>query len=147
MFTDVLAAKLNNLTSLTPCTCPGYEIIYRCDVLGAGITIWQGTLFDLCQDGSITLRHTQFRNGRGTTRLCGSSGVVNGRGIGVEGDVYTSQLTINVSSEMQGKTVACVHNNGSSMTTVGSSQILLTTGKAMIFVVLIFLLCDFVIQT
>ena len=55
--------------------------------------------------------------------MCGNNGEVNGRGIGVTNNVFISQLTVNVSlsDDMQGKTVECVHNNGSRITTVGTS--------------------------
>ena len=117
--------------------------MFRCNVVGLGVTIWQGTLFDLCIDGTILLRHTEFSDGfeTGITRMCGTNGEINGRGIGVMGNVFTSQLTVNVSDDMQGKTVECVHNSGSNITTVGASQILLTTG---IFNEMYFL-CDFVL--
>ena len=116
----------NELTKVTSCTCPGYEAIFECIVVGQGttsVTIWQGTALEECASGKIKFRHSQIRSGSVVNATCGTS---IGRAISLINDSYTSQLVINVSQNSNNKTIECADESG---TIFGRSQVSLTTGN------------------
>ena len=61
------------------------------------------------------------------TKGC-NNGAITGRGIRVIGNNYTSQINITLDPSMDGKSVVCSYENGSSDTIVGNSSIEFTTG-------------------
>ena len=89
------------------CFCPGDVETYTCTVSGGGITEWTGTSFDCPANGGIvTLTHSRFTS----IRSC-NNGAIEGVGTLVNTSVtpncFTSQLSINISSTMNGQTVQC----------------------------------------
>ena len=96
-------------TTLTSCTCPGYEVVFECAVSGGFATIWQGTALANCGDSRISLRHSQFTREGGYTinRTCGSSRTITGQAVSVVNDTYVSQLTITASQELNDSTIEC----------------------------------------
>lgn len=111
------------------CVCPGDILTYNCTVHGSpgGFTVWTGTAFD-CPGNEIVLRHNLYLSTFGT---CNSGGIV-ARGIGVEGNKYTSQLHINVTSDFSGKTstVECIYDNGASTNQTAVFTIQIPEGNA-----------------
>ena len=67
-------------------------------------TIWNGSVFD-CSDNEIELIHYRFGGFLGDC----NNGSIEARSISVQNGCCTSQLTINVTADMIGKTVSCVH--------------------------------------
>jgi hypothetical protein len=55
------------------------------------------------------------------------NGAIIGRAVGAENDSYTSQIIIQVSNEFNGKTVVCVHDDGTNFTEIGSAMLHITT--------------------
>ena len=92
----------------------------ECTITGGGATVWQGTIFDGCQNEKITLRHSGFTSGTVIQESCEMRGPVVGRSLSVAGGSYTSQLLVNITEELSGKTIECANENG---TIVGSKQI------------------------
>lgn len=72
--------------------------------LGGG-TVWRGTAFD-CSIYEITLLHS--RSADGTFGVCNDGDII-ARSLSVEGNNYTSQLNINATSNIAGKTIECVN--------------------------------------
>ena len=84
------------------------------------MTVWEGSAFD-CPTNEITLFHSRFapQEGPGAYGEC-NNGVIVARGLRVEGDLYTSQLSVTVSAAITGKSITCVHESVN--TRVASSQ-------------------------
>ena len=96
------------------------------DQLG-GLTLWEGTALNCdSTQGEIRLLHSSFSEGR-AYGTC-NDGAVEGRGLRVEGHTYTSQLVVNVSTEMIGRGIQCVYDDGTVTHLVGMATIRPTTG-------------------
>ena len=91
------------------CVCPGDTLTYYCTVMGTpgGFTVWTGSAFD-CTGGEIILRHSAFLTAVG---LC-NNGAIVARGIGVEGNNYTSQLNVAFTPDIGGKSIVCAYDSG-----------------------------------
>ena len=109
------------------CSCRGYITSFQCDVTGEGYTVWRGSAFDCQLSGNeILLLHSNFVGG--TVRTC-NNGKIVGRSLGVTNNCYASQLDVNITTEMEGRTVECVYESGSSAEVIiGSSLLSITTG-------------------
>ena len=93
----------------------------ECTVTGGGATVWQGTIFDGCQNEKIILRHSQFNTLGSVIRAsCGMSQPIVGRTVSVANVSFTSQLFVDISEEIVGKTIECANESGQ---IVGSKQI------------------------
>ena len=57
-----------------------------------------------------------------------NNGAITGRGVRNHDDAFTSQLNVSVIRSLEGKTVECVYDNGTT-TAIGSSSIIITTGE------------------
>ena len=84
--------------------------MYNCTVVSTpgGVTVWQGEAFD-CQNGEITLLHSQFATLSGATGECNNGDLV-ARSLGVEDSRYTSQLRVTVSTAITENMIMCVHD-------------------------------------
>ena len=113
--------------SITPesCTCPGDELAFECTIDGDAGTFWQGTALEECYQSRILIRHSQFHGGGYTVRRsCGASGTVIVHTISVMNNSFTTQLTITVNRQLNGKTVECESDKGR---VIGRTQISLKT--------------------
>ena len=106
------------------CTCQGFnQIQYECRVVGEGAITFRGTAFECSDAGNeIVLFHSTTAQGE-----C-NNGAMVGRVIRTGNNSYTSQLTVTVTTEMIGRNISCVHDNGVSAYVIGSSQLAITTG-------------------
>ena len=98
----------------------------ECTVTGGGATVWQGTIFDGCQNNKITLRHSGFTSGTIIQESCGARGLVVGRSVSVADGSFTSQLLVNISEDLFGRTIECANKSGQ---IIGSKQINAPSGK------------------
>ena len=115
---------------LNECICPGHELRLECTVVGGGFTVWRGSVFDCDEHANqIPLRHSQFEHGV-AVGLC-NNGRIIGSSLRSVDHTFTSQLSVqlDIDSTLNGRTVACVHNNGSHETAVGNYTIAYTTVK------------------
>ena len=93
----------------------------ECTVTGGGAaTVWQGTIFDGCLNEKITLRHSGFISGLEMQESCGARGPVVVRSISIANGSFTSQLLVNISEDLLGRTIECVNQSGQ---IIGSKQI------------------------
>ena len=122
------------LITTDSCICPEGVITYQCIIDGSepgGFTIWNGTAFSCGQSNSILLRHNLFSTPSGAFGSC-NNGIISGQSLGVSpGNVYTSQLQVNVTnssrSELVGRSVQCVYSpDGSTYIVVNSTTITIT---------------------
>ena len=90
--------------------------------MGGGSTIY---ILGSAQECEINLRHTQFASNSAVGRCM--NGAVIGRGTEIDGNLYTSQLNISVTSSVIGKPIHCDHYDGISQTNVGTTSLTLTT--------------------
>ena len=101
----------------------------ECTITGGAATVWQGTIFDDCQNDKITLRHSQFTSGIVIQESCGARGPVVVRSISVANGSFTSQLLVNISEDQLGRTIECANESGQ---IIGSKQIDIPSGKKII---------------
>ena len=83
--------------------------------------MWKGNVLVGCE---VALLHNQFDTDFGTC----NNGAVVGRGVRNENNCYTSQLTVLVTPDLNGRTIECHNDNGIQETPVNSTTLLLTTG-------------------
>ena len=84
------------------CACPNEVLTFNCTVVGGAATVWSGTAFT-CTSGEIILAHTEFP--LQALEVCGDA--ISANITSVENGYFTSQLRVNVSSEMNNKTITC----------------------------------------
>ena len=92
------------------CVCPGDILTYKCTIMGTnfGITVWTGsTLMSSCPQREIILLHRYFLSAAGA---CNNEAIV-ARSLSIEGNNYTSQLNVTVTSDIAGTTVVCGYDN------------------------------------
>ena len=121
----------SEMTMSPSCTCLGQELTFECTVDGDGATYWQGSALQECSNqvhDRVIIRHSQHHTQQNTTQECGSTGTVVGTPVSAVNMSYTSQLTINVSQNLNGSTIECVSDRGRYF---GSSEILLSNGITM----------------
>ena len=110
------------------CICPGYDMTFaECTVKGRSgrpgdATVWRGSAFDCSSaNNEIALIHSLFGS-KSSTVAAGecNSGSIHAHSVRVEGNCYTSQLYITVTTNMIGKTVECVYDNTSIESVIGT---------------------------
>ena len=129
--------EYGQLIKTDSCTCPEVVITYQCIIdanVPGGFTIWNGTAFNCGPSNNILLRHNSFSGQTGAFGSC-NNGIISGRSLGVsEGNVYTSQLQVNLTSSSRsgliGRTVQCVYSpDGSTNIVINSTTIMITGNK------------------
>ena len=108
------------------CTLLEQEAIaYQCTVCGEGATVWTGSLFD-CTSNDILLSHRLFEDESGTRREC-NNGAVTAHSVEVlrenDTDCYISQLNISMNTDINNKTVTCLHAFGLNETVVDTASV------------------------
>ena len=136
IFNDISAT-----TGLVPngiqCVCAGDRLIYSCNVVGGGSTVWSGTAFDCPSTSSeITLRHSQYASNQ-AFGMC-NNGDIEGQGLEVTNNCYTSQLNVTVREGLNNKTVQCIQNSNQGTRQIGQSTLSVTSGM---HVILILIMC------
>ena len=103
-------------------SCSEYTFTYECTVVGrpSGMTVWRGSAFD-CIQKEIVLLHSQFTSENDGIRAHGvcNNGSIVGEGRKIENGSYTSQLNVNATSDIIGKTIECVHDEAGNVSVVG----------------------------
>ncbi len=96
------------------CYCPGGVENFTCTISGGAFTQWVGTAFD-CIGNAITLTHFSYSAG---TAVAGC-GALTGSGTAVDTSVdptcYTSELSVPISSNLDGLIVNCSRDGVSSI--------------------------------
>ena len=85
---------------------------YECTVLGEGAFIWSGSALD-CPSSSNEIILLQIDFGLYIT--CNNGDIV-ARILPVEGNNYTSQLSVTITPGTAGKTIECGYENGTHFT-------------------------------
>ena len=99
----------------------------ECTITGGAATVWQGTIFDSCQNEKINLRHSLFNtSGIEIQEPCTMRQPVIGRSVSAADGSFTSQLIVNISENSIGKAIECANNSGQIF---GSKQINIPSGK------------------
>lgn len=107
---------------ISECACVGQMLTYQCTTQGSSSTIWDGSAFQ-CISNSIILRHSQYPHG--AADVC-NNGLITGQSLRVNGDCFTSQLNVTISSELNGRGVRCTSGD---RRTIGTNFIFITTGN------------------
>lgn len=128
-FSIIILTGLTDRNELVPtahCICPEQKFTYNCTVVGRNLTIWSGTVFmPGCEE--IILHHNQYED-HPEYRSC-NDGAIVGQSIEVLNNSYRSNLTISVTSRLEGRTVICSAADKSNITIIGSTTLLITRGK------------------
>ena len=98
----------------------------------AGSTVWEGSALNCESTGDeIILLHTRFSaEGPLAYGTC-NDGAVEGQSVKVEDGAYMSRLVVNVRSEMIGRSIECVYDDGSTTNLIDMATITPTTGTHM----------------
>ena len=134
----IVEGTVSELMSPSGCVCPGDQLVLECSVQGGVATEWHGSAFD-CISNSIILLHGRFSNQQPTGGEC-NDGKIVAHIIGEFNNTYISQLTVNVTEDMNNKTIECAADTGNgALSSFGASTITVATG--IIIIVLLFVLC------
>ena len=100
------------LCLLAPAYLSGrFNLMYRCIVVGTGLTVWKGSAFHCEQrENDITLRHILYSNSMSATGEC-NGGNITGYSLSAENNTYTSEINVVFSSDSVGQNIVCAHNN------------------------------------
>ena len=117
----------NSVIGNADCTCPEDILVLTCIVDGGVITLWRGTAFSCpTTNNEILLRHTLIAS-RTASGAC-NNGAIVGRGLGEEDNVYTSQLNVTVSSDLNSQTIECAYDDGIRTNVVFTTVITVLSG-------------------
>ena len=84
--------------------------------------MWSGSIIQTgCE---ITLLHAQFESSTGTC----NNGALVGQGIREENNCFTSQLTVQVTPDLVGRTIKCSIDYGREVALINTTILHLTTG-------------------
>ena len=129
-YNDIIITGLvkgNDFIATSDCVCVGQDYTYQCSVTGGELTVWSGSVIDVgCE---IILFHNQYESPNGASDVC-NDGAVTGRSIEVVNNSYTSQLTVRVTANLDGRTTECLVDDGIKETTINSSTLFVTEGTA-----------------
>ena len=105
------------LSSISMEACPGFNLLLECNTEGPVSTVYNGTLMNCnTSNNEIALLHNRFNQ---ENRTC-NNGKVWGLPVNDSGNCYTSLLCIMFTQDMVGKTVRCVHDNGTRTVEIGN---------------------------
>ena len=114
--------------------CPGHELRLECTVVGGILTVWTGSAFDcLNLPNEIILHHSRFEGEK--FKVCNNRTI--GHSINTTSDSdgikYISQLIIQLDEsgtlDLEGRTVECVHDNGTDDIVIGTYVISYTRSR------------------
>ena len=95
---------------ISKCVCPGDHLTFECSVQGGVATVWEGSAFADCgvdaSSSFIRLRHSGFSMLEPARGEC-NNGLIVARSVGVLNDTFSSQLDVNVTADMNNKTIEC----------------------------------------
>ena len=109
---------------MSGCVYPGDLLTYECTVMGlpGEATVWTGSAFNCASSSNeIVLLHRPIISDNVYYSTC--NGAIVARILSVEGNNFTSQLNVTVTSEIIGKTIECLHDDGTIVYTQFSSTI------------------------
>ena len=127
VFKFIVSATGNNLILLDGCICPNHNIPFQCTTVGGGITVWQGSAFQCPQSSDeIALRHAQFL---GSVGVC-NDGAICAHAVSILApDCFISNLTVYITPALDGSTVRCEYDDGTSVTVVHSFTLNITKSE------------------
>ena len=99
-------AKNSNaqLMAVNDCTCQGYNLVYECSVTGGQATVWTGTIFDCSSSNNEVVIFHSINSTLEGPQVCNNRDIT-GRVIRDANGIYTFQLTVRVSAEINGSTI------------------------------------------
>ena len=95
------------------CSCIGDTLTFECTIMNGLGTAWRGSAFNCASSGNeINLLVNNIGD------LTCNDGLIIGRVIKREGNNYTSQLNVTLSSNLIGQIIECTSDNGSQRTPI-----------------------------
>ena len=99
----------NELRQVNSCVCPGCELVFECTVEDGSATVWQGTVFNGCQNNKTILRRSSTLM---INQTCGTRRPISAYITSVTNESVTSRLTVWLIQEINGSKVQCANENG-----------------------------------
>ena len=97
-----------------------------CIAIGDGFTRYGGTAFNCPLLGNeILLSHADY-NTRTITKTCGYN-IISAKSLEVSGNHYKSLLMVNISQQLDGRSVNCTYISADSVMLIGSPSIIRIT--------------------
>ena len=107
---NIIEVSVNN-----DCIRPCDTVTYECTVFGdqGGFTVWTGDFFIHCPNNKtvMILQHEVGEASEFIDQTCNNGSIV-GRIVRVENGVYISQLSVTLTSDIVGRSIACSYDNG-----------------------------------
>ena len=91
------------------CILEGMTVNYECTVNdddGERSTLWRGSAFNCPSPSQINLVHSEY-DPNGASETCGDLSAMS---VGVNGDNYTSRLTLTATTGLNGMTIECTRS-------------------------------------
>ena len=101
------------------CSCVGDTLTFECTVMSGLQTIWRGSAFN-CSSSNNEI--VLLFNGSAGDETCNGE-MITGRVIKREGNNYTSQLSVILSSDLIGKGIECASSNGLHITAISNTSL------------------------
>ena len=117
-----------NFTLLNETTraCPDSNLVFECNVLGPGSTVFQGNRLNCNHSANeILLLHRRFNASNDNYAICKDGNIYAHITDKTSSNCYTSKLYVNISPAMVGEkfNIECIHDNGLNTSMVGNFSI------------------------
>ena len=99
----------NGLRQVTSCVCSGCELVFECTVEDGSATVWQGSVFNGCQNNKTILRRTSTLM---INQTCGTRRPISAYITSVTNESVTSRLTVWLIQEINDSKVQCANESG-----------------------------------
>ena len=103
--------------------------MFECTSTGSTVqfTVWKGSALRDCSSGRISLRHGKFLNSGYANGTC-NNGAIWASITSANGNSFKSQLVINTSLELDGKSIECAADDGIVEAVIDTATINIITG-------------------
>ena len=94
--------------------------MFDCSIAGAGSTVWTGSAFDCTSSNNdITLLHSRFNESKYLLEApsC-NGGDIWVQNISVNEHIYTSKISVNVSTHLFETNIRCLYDDGLNVTII-----------------------------
>ena len=86
-----------------------YSLIFSCDSVGLGATVWKGSALNCpSTNNEIILLHNRVNS----TSSCNDDNIVAWLVVNGSSIIISKARIINVTTELNGKSIVCFHDNG-----------------------------------
>ena len=110
------SSMITDSKNATTSVCVGETLTFNCSVHGQGTTVWKGSALECTSSNNeIVLLHSRYNTTNGVKVICSDGNLVlHAESLSVENGYYTSQINVQVNSELTRTTLTidCFHDDG-----------------------------------